>query len=50
MPQDRPQSLSGSQTANVLAYVLQYNGLPPGEAAIPNEADQVQGTMPETAP
>ena len=30
MPQDRPGSLSRQQNADILAYILQENGYPPG--------------------
>jgi mono/diheme cytochrome c family protein len=31
MPQDRPDGLSPQQYADILAYIFQLNGLPPGE-------------------
>lgn len=31
MPQDRPSSLTRQQYADILAYILRLNGLPPGQ-------------------
>lgn len=50
MPEDSPGSLSGSQVANVLAYILAYNGFAPGVTALPSDGSQVQGTLPEDRP
>jgi mono/diheme cytochrome c family protein len=38
MPQGEPGKLSGQQTADVLAYVLNVNGFPPGEAELARHA------------
>lgn len=35
MPVDRPGTLTEEQLVNVIAYLLQMNGFPPGEKAIP---------------
>ncbi len=38
MPQDRPGSLSREQYADVLAYILQLNGLAGGDRELPPDA------------
>jgi hypothetical protein len=38
LPQDNPQTLSDEEVLGVIAFVLQQNGLPAGEHAIPNAA------------
>ena len=38
MPQDKPGSLSRSQNADVLAYMLQVSGFPAGEKALEGQA------------
>lgn len=38
MPADTPNSLTGTQVANVLSYVLKFSGLPTGETPMPNSA------------
>jgi mono/diheme cytochrome c family protein len=35
MPQDKPNSLSPEETADVVAYILSANALPPGETVLP---------------
>ena len=35
MPQDRPGSLAPQQYADVVAYILQLNGIQPGERELP---------------
>ena len=39
MPQDRPGSLSPAQYADVLAYILQLNGLTAGDRELPADAE-----------
>ena len=36
MPESAPGTLSENETLDIIAYVLQTNGFPPGEKAIPN--------------
>jgi mono/diheme cytochrome c family protein len=39
MPQNDPGKLGRQQTADVLAYVLQYNQFPVGETELPRQAE-----------
>ena len=39
MPQDRPNSLTRQQTADVLTYILRVNKVPPGKAELPRQVD-----------
>jgi mono/diheme cytochrome c family protein len=39
MPQDNPQTLSRDDTAALVAYVLDKNGFPAGDAALPAAGD-----------
>jgi mono/diheme cytochrome c family protein len=39
MPTDNPASLSKSQYADALAYILQANNFPAGQTPLPSEAD-----------
>ena len=39
MPADKPGSLERQQVADVLAFILQKNGLPAGQAELPTTAD-----------
>jgi S-disulfanyl-L-cysteine oxidoreductase SoxD len=36
MPEDAPGTLGEKDTLDIIAYVLQANGFPPGDRAIPN--------------
>ena len=38
MPQDRPGSLTDAQYADVVAYMLQRNGVAPGASALPTDS------------
>lgn len=56
MPQDAPGSLSPTQVAAIVAYILEMNGQPAGEAPLPTEVEQlaqiriaVDSETPETA-
>jgi S-disulfanyl-L-cysteine oxidoreductase SoxD len=50
MPEDNPGSLSNSQVTQVLAYILQFNGFPAGDAEMAIGAEEVQGTLPASQP
>jgi mono/diheme cytochrome c family protein len=50
MPEDNPGSLSNTQVTQVLAYILQFNGFPAGNADMAIGAEQVQGTLPASQP
>jgi S-disulfanyl-L-cysteine oxidoreductase SoxD len=50
MPEDNPGSLSNTQVTQVLAYILQFNGFPAGDAEMAVGAEQVQGTLPAAQP
>lgn len=39
MPQNEPGTLSPQSTAEIVAYILSANKLPPGEVALPAEAE-----------
>ena len=41
MPEDRPGALSPQQYADVLAYILELNALPPGPRELPPESRQL---------
>ena len=36
MPADRPGTLNRNESTDVLAYMLSYNGFPPGDAELPS--------------
>ena len=42
MPQDDPGSLTPQQYADVVAYILQLNGLTPGDRELPPDAQQLR--------
>jgi mono/diheme cytochrome c family protein len=50
MPEDNPGSLSNGQVTQVLAYILQFNGIPAGKAEMAVGAEQLQGTLPASQP
>jgi S-disulfanyl-L-cysteine oxidoreductase SoxD len=50
MPEDNPGSLSNTQVTQVLAYILQFNRIPAGDAEMAIGADEVQGTLPASQP
>ena len=39
MPQDKPNTLSPQQTADIIAYILSANQLPPGDEALPTDLE-----------
>ena len=39
MPQDAPGSLSSQQSADLIAYILSANKLPPGDVALTDDAE-----------
>lgn len=42
MPQDKPRSLSPSETAEIIAHILRANQLPPGDTALAEDADALK--------
>ena len=42
MPEDRPGSLRPREYAQVLAYIFQLNGLPPGEVPMPSSIEELR--------
>jgi mono/diheme cytochrome c family protein len=42
MPTDNPGGLNDSTYADILAFVLQSNGYPPGDAELPSNADALE--------
>jgi len=45
MPQSSPGKLSRRQVADVLAYILERNGFPPGERDLPRQTGLLQGIV-----
>lgn len=41
MPQDDPGALTPQQSADLVAFILNFNKFPPGEAELPPESDQL---------
>jgi len=39
MPQDKPNTLSPEETADLVAYILNANQLPPGDTALPTDLE-----------
>jgi mono/diheme cytochrome c family protein len=39
MPQDKPNTLSPEQTADIIAYILSANQLPPGDVTLPSDLE-----------
>jgi mono/diheme cytochrome c family protein len=39
MPQDKPNTLSPEQTADIIAYILRGNQLPAGDVALPTDLE-----------
>lgn len=50
MPKNDPGSLSPEDAADVVAYLLQINGMPPGKAEVYPDADSLERFRIETAP
>ncbi len=50
MPQNEPGTLSPKDTANIIAYVLSANKLPPGSVELPEEVDGLKAIVLETDP
>jgi hypothetical protein len=50
MPNDRPGRLSRGQYAEIVAYLLQLNRLPPGDKALPSNDDALKRIRIETPP
>jgi len=42
MPQDKPQSLTADQTADLIAAILKANKMPAGSADMPSQADAMK--------
>ena len=42
MPEDQPGSLPPQQYADVIAYILQLNGLPPGDVELATARDVLE--------
>lgn len=45
MPQDAPGSLTPQQYADVVAYILQLNGVTPGDRELPADAGQLSSLV-----
>ncbi|MGE0439794.1 MAG: c-type cytochrome [Gemmatimonadales bacterium] len=45
MPDDNPGKLSHQEYADVVAYLLKLNKLPPGPAELPGEGEKLKGLM-----
>jgi len=51
MPKDNPTSLSDDDYANVMAYILQLNAMPPGDRPLPSDSTalaQIKVVPPDT--
>ena len=42
MPQDKPNTLSPEQTADLVAYILSANQLPAGDVALPTDLEKLK--------
>ena len=42
MPQDRPGSLSAQESADIVAYILNCNALPPGDTPLPADIEALK--------
>ena len=42
MPADKPGSLSGKENADVIAFLLRENGLPPGATDLPSDTERLK--------
>ena len=42
MPQDKPRTLSAQQTVEIIAYILQANQLPAGDAPLAEDVEQLK--------
>jgi hypothetical protein len=49
MPQDAPGSLSGTDTAKLVAYILQYNGFKSGTTDLPADSSQLTQVLQQPA-
>ena len=45
MPQNQPGSLSPQQYADVVAYLLEINGMPTGDSPLPSEEDALENIL-----
>jgi mono/diheme cytochrome c family protein len=43
MPANGPGRLTGDQDADILAYILKFNGFPAGSSALPTSVDDLRG-------
>jgi mono/diheme cytochrome c family protein len=43
MPADKPGSMDGAQVADVIAFILEKNGFPAGDAELPTAGDRLTG-------
>jgi len=50
MPEDQPGSLPVQQYADVIAYILQLNGLPPGEVELGAARESLERVLIEANP
>ena len=50
MPEDRPGALTPQQYADVLAYIFELNGLPPGPRELPPESGRLQRILIQRSP
>ena len=50
MPETNPGSLKRGEVADILAYILQINGYPEGETALPGEDDPLRLIVLEAPP
>ena len=50
MPKNDPGSLSGEQYADVVAYLFQMNGMPPGKTELPADSTALSAIRIDTTP
>lgn len=50
MPNDNPGSIPQNELVDIVAYILNLNGYPPGEAELPNDPEALKQIMIDTIP
>lgn len=50
MPEDRPGSLKDGEYADILAYIFERNGFPPGAQELPSVLEQLDRILIERSP
>ena len=50
MPQDRPASLTSQDYVDVLAYIFELNGMPPGSRELPTRPEELARILIDRSP